>query len=205
MNGRRRVLRMVEEGRLTPEEALPLWLALGPKQAARPQGQTSRISRTVPRPKEDVHPPLGFRVLPWALGGAGVLFLGGAVWAGVLGGGGWLLSLLCLLPMGLLGLLALGLAWSAWRGVWVWVSIRRAEGAGPRHLSLGLPIPVGWLPLAWRLARPWMDEMWPLDGKTLRQMAQVLHQEPLWLTVDDEDGTQVRVWLGRWNAAPHLS
>ena len=60
---------------------------------------------------------------------------------------------------------------------------------------------MGWLPLAFRLARPWIGEALPLEGRNLRQMLQVLRQEPLWVTVDDEDGAQVQVWIGGLEAA----
>ena len=201
MNARRRLLRMVEEGRLTPEEALLLWRALTPQGATGPSAPTAPTLGKSPRPEEGARLPGGFRALPWALGGAGVLVLGGTFWAAMWGGAGWLLSLLCLLPVGLLGLLALGVAWTAWRGVWVRVEIRQPEEESGRPFRLALPLPVGWLPLAFRLARPWIGEALPLEGRNLRQMLQVLRQEPLWVTVDDEDGAQVQVWIGGLEAA----
>ena len=201
MNTRRRLLWMVEEGRLTPEEALRLWRALTPQEATSPSAQVVPTLRKSTRPKEQIRLLAGFRVLPWVVGGVGLFCFGGTFWAAMWGGAGWLLGLLCLLPVGLLGLLALGVVWAAWRGAWVRVEIRRPEDEAGQPFRLALPLPVGWLPLAFRLARPWIGEALPLEGRNLRQMLQVLRQEPLWLTVDDEDGTQVQVWIGGLEAA----
>jgi len=55
-------------------------------------------------------------------------------------GAGLLLTLLCLTPLGLLGLLALALAWAGWRGVWLMLEVRQPPGETPQRLRpLQLP------------------------------------------------------------------
>ncbi len=199
MRERRRLLRMVEEGRLSPEEALALWQALPPEKTSQAPAAdpTAETRPEASRPLlEQGFLPRWARILPWAMSGVGALCVGGALGAVFLGGAGWATTLLCWTPLGLLGPVALALAWTAWRGVWVMFELQNQPGEAPQRLRFTFPLPLGWIPWALRLARPWVGAHLPLEGKHMRHLIQVLRDEPLWLTVDDEDGTQVRVWLG---------
>ncbi len=195
-----RLLRLVAERRLSPEEALTLWPLLNPEEPAVPSALPQRTLKEAPHPQAQPVPPVWFRALPWGLGGLGLLALVGAGWWWALGPG-WLIGVLCVAPLTLLGLLALLLLGATWRGLWLVLHLRQPPGETPRFLWLALPVPVGWLPWAVDVARLWYKEALPLDGTNLRQALHVLRDDPLWLSVHDEDGTQVDIWLGGRHAS----
>ena len=193
MDARRRLLDMVAAGRLTAEEALTLWDALAPEGRAALEEVPARTPEALPRLQEHATPEKWFRVLSWVLSSVGLMLTVGAFWGLFWSGAGWALGLFCLAPLGLVGL---GLLWSSWRGVWLAVAVRPAPEEGPRALRFALPLPAGLLPWALRLARPWREANIPLESRTLGAMMRVLREEPLSLTVEDDDGTQVRLWIG---------
>ncbi len=135
----RRVLRLVEQGRLTPEEALALWRAFRAAAPTVPQVAPSSEGEEGRRAPAALRPFFPGRTFPWAWA---LVALGGLALAGA----GWLLGVLCLLPLALGGLLALALGWAAWRGVWLVLRLCQPAGEPSRRLRLALPLPLGWVP-----------------------------------------------------------
>lgn len=192
----RRILRLVAEGKVTPEEALRLLDALNPEAYPDPQGAPRRISGEEPRP-EMPEPPQGCaRALVWTIGGVGGLFLALTVLWGLSGPALWV-TLLCLTPLGLLGALLLALAWGMGRGVWLLLEVQQPPGERPSRIRLGLPLPLRWVPTVVGWLRWALPDDLPLDAEAVRALVETLDEEPVWLTVNDDDGTRVRLWLGR--------
>ena len=177
---RQQVLRMIADGKITPEEGSRLLAALsGGKppalaESAVPGEQSDNTPRTeqaAPQqqaytPEQEVvpHPPPIEEQMPdtrhwWQVPfwiGAALLVAGAFTLAGGLSGSAICLALLCGLPMLLIGILAVIVAWFARNGPWVHIRVKN-DRPGEHNVNISVPLDLG--VVAVRLA---------LDGPVVR-------------------------------------
>lgn len=144
-------------------------------------------------------PPLGMRRWLWH----------GALWSGtalIVGGGlliagvyawsipsGWQICGWSLLALGVLGIM---LSWWMQQAHWLSLRVREHDGRG---VSLALPLPLG--PLAWalRIASPFVPQLREtgVDELILSISEELRNGQPVIIEVnDEEDGEQVQVHIG---------
>ncbi len=217
---RQQVLRMIAEGKITPEEGSRLLTALSggappalaeaaastepaddtpnPEQAD-PQQQAYSPEQEVisPPPPIDAHMPdtrHWWQVPFWI--GAALLVAGAFTLAGALSSSAICLALLCGLPLLLVGILAVILAWFARSGPWVHIRVKHKR-PGEHNFNLSVPLDLG--VVAVRVAEPFLPQMrnTGVDDVILSMKDNVKTDQPLIIDVnDDEDGEHVQVIVG---------
>lgn len=211
---RKLVLRMIEAGRLTPEEGLRLIQALE-QSPADDDGPRTQLAVAPFRPRESEG---GTKVNPDPAVQRGVE-AARAVWLAVplaIGVlvvvlGGWI-TLLHLqpspfsiwfyglgLPLILLGVVLIMAASASQRARWVYLRVEQAPGERPRTLVLGFPAPLGLACWTLRTIGRFVPE---LDQAPLKEIFRALRQttssdSPLVVSVDERDhGKRVQAYFG---------
>jgi hypothetical protein len=219
---RQQVLRMVAEGKITPEEGSRLLAALSgnpsvmdmPSAApdpvpettetaqaeqSEPQQQTYTPEQEVisPPPPIDAHLPdtrHWWQVPFWI--GAALLIAGAFTLAGALSSGAICIVLLCGLPLLMIGILAVVVAWFARNGPWVHIRVKHKH-PGDRDINLSVPLDLGVMTV--RVAEPFVPQMkhTGVDDVIVSMKDNVQKDRPLIIDVnDDEDGEHVQVIVG---------
>ena len=201
----RKILDMVEQGTITPEEGLRLIHAMdNPKKAEKAQAEVE----VLPADDQDPAPQISdeerrrmnrlkrWWVLPFAIGL--LITTLGTIWmytAFNANGFGWGF-LLAWFPF-LLGIFVVAVSFQTSRSVWLHVRIKQKPGESPPRLAISLPVPVGltrWFLQAFggRIPglkdQPYQDYADILDGLS--------PEEPFYVHVNDEDGEEVEVFIG---------
>lgn len=192
------ILRMIEHGTISAEEGQMLLDALDA--GSEPESQLAHETRGARGTMAEESEPRLFGPSAWALGVWVYLLAGGVVLVGLAGmatallvGGasrpGWLA---CTLPLMILGVLVIALAWWSRRARWLHIRVRDHEN----RFRISLPLPLR--PAAWlaRLARPWVPHMQdiPIDEMILA-LAEIEDKDVLAVEVNDE-GEEVQVYFG---------
>jgi len=199
----KRILGMVESGVITPEEAMKLIKALeeGPPEPPEVILEPQAASGATPGDTlafEQIKARAGrfSRVPLWLGTGFTVL---AAYWLFVLvqdsNYGFWFAC--AWLPLAL-GILLVALSTGGGNARWVYVNIEQAEEEWPRHITFGIPIPLG--ALGWVL-RNFGHHMRGWHGMDVNEMLDLLStatkEEPLLVNLqDEEDGDRVQVYIG---------
>jgi hypothetical protein len=212
---RNKVLRMIEEGKITPEQGLTLMKALeqnpaeeeqeAPQEAAgeaageekhwkaEPSGmdvdpRISRIKSTVQRL---------WQIPLWI--GVGVLILSAFGMYGILQGPGMNFWFYCLTFPLLLGVLLMVAAVGSRKARWLFVDVQQKPGEKPERIFLGFPLPLKLT--AWFL-RTFGDKIDGLKETNVDEIVSIVEtgftgDEPLVVNVDEgEDGERVKVYIG---------
>ncbi len=211
---------MVAAGKITPEEGSRLLAALSggtppeldapvasteqtqeapQAEQAEPQQQAYTPEQEVisPPPPIDVNMPdtrHWWQVPFWI--GAALLVAGAFTLAGALSSGAICLVLLCGLPLLLIGILAVIVAWFARNGPWVHIRVKNNR-PGEHNINLSVPLDLG--VVAVRVAEPFVPQMKKtgVDDVILSMKDNVKKDQPLIIDVnDDEDGEHVQVIVG---------
>jgi len=208
---RKQILKMVEEGRIGVEEAMRLLTALE-QDAAGAEEEAGEAAPDMGSAAKRVDPPLRSdpaleevvrraRRLAWIplWFGVGMVVITAMLMYWVerhAGVGFWFYCLSLPLAFGVL-LIALAAGSASMR--WLFVEVRQKPGERPAHFMFGFPLPLRFL--RWVLssfghrlrgvrspeaARKWVE--WLDVG--------LVSDTPLIVSVDDEDGDQVRVYIG---------
>jgi hypothetical protein len=207
-----KILQMVEEGTITSTEAERLLEALQSRERVDrvdlPPADTA-VSETIVTPEgEIVYDPAEpdspdmdyfrhFWRLPFLVSFLLLLFSGAALWT-VLQFGGFLnLLLFCLAPFFGVALVATLLTlWSRWA---YWIHIRVREKRGKR-IAISMPVPLRLMGLILRFAGRHTGKGTPGNLASASALLESLQEtpkgEPLMIAVDDEDGDQVRIFIG---------
>ena len=217
---RQQVLRMIADGKITPEEGSRLLAALGggiPPELAAPAASTEQPRDAPQAAQADSHqqaytpeqevvsppPPFDTKMpdtrhwwqVPFWIGAA-LLVAGAFTLAGALSSGAICLVLLCGLPMLLIGILAVIVAWFARNGPWVHIRVKHNR-SGERDINLSVPLDLG--VVAVRVAEPFVPQMknTGVDDVIVSLKDNVKKDQPLIIDVnDDEDGEHVQVIVG---------
>ncbi len=212
---RKKILQMVEEGRISAEEAASLMSALSEdeeEEAAEAEvlesgagsgfeRDASSGSRRTEAPEFDEIKARArrFALIPlWA----GVLVTVLSAWAiyaiqQSAGTNFWFYCMILPLMLGVL-LIALGAGGRSSRWLYINVDRRDAEpGDGPRNITLGFPVPFGLV--AWFFDN-FGHHIRGVNRKTAEGIVQMMHatgesDEPLMVNVDDDDA-RVQVYFG---------
>lgn len=212
-NAERKILDMVEGGKISAEEGLRLMNAMkGAKETHSPVNEGDDHLETAPQMSGS--PASGHPMIPeaelarmnrlkrwWVLPfGVGLLVTSmGAVWMYLgyadngFGWGFWL----AWLPF-LLGIFLMVLSYQTSRSVWVHVRIRQKPGEKPERISISLPMPL-------RLAKWFLgtfgNHIPGLKDQPVGDFSEILEtltpEEPFYVHVNDEDdGEEVEVFIG---------
>lgn len=202
---RAKILRMIEEGKITPEEGLHLMQVLEkdpvdneeviePPSEAAPRVQLNNAPD--PGLNETVEKARSLWVIPLWIG-IFVTFFGGWVMYQNIHGSQISAWFYCLgFPIFLLGLLIMVLGIGSRTSRWVFVSVDQKPGDHPEHIRLGFPLPLGLAAWALRNFGPMIKE---LRNAPVDQVLEALKNsdEPLVVNVDEGDnGEKVQVYIG---------
>ena len=196
---RMRILKRVEAGEISAEEAVRLLGELGQRPVAevKPEvSETGPLAASAPtRPPLDA--PKGFShfwLYPlWA--GVGTLVIGAILLYAVYGaraGWGWAV---CGWPLFALGVLITVTAWWLRTARWAHVRVR-----GKENVTLSLPIPIKLTAWAVKIVRPFVPRLKDTGvDEVILGLGDALKEgnEPLYVDVnDDESGEHVQVYIG---------
>jgi hypothetical protein len=192
---RMKILRRVEAGELSAEEAVRLINALGPTPSSEPEPEV-----IVPESPEPSAPPLEvpkslaqFWVYP-LYAGVGVLILGAFMLYlvyGARGAWGWAL---CGWPVFALGVLVVVAAWWLRTARWVHVRVR-----GKENVTISIPLPLKLTAWAFKIAKPFVPQLRDTGvDEVIMGMADTLGKDgqPLYVDVNDDEGEHVQVYIG---------
>jgi hypothetical protein len=217
---RQQVLRMIADGKITPEEGSRLLAALSggmppelttPSAAPEPAQETPQAEQAEPQqqaytPEQEVispPPPIDAHIpdtrhwwqVPFWIGAA-LLIAGAFTLAGALSSGAICIVLLCGLPLLMIGILAVIVAWFARNGPWVHIRVKHNR-PGERDINLSVPLDLGVMTV--RVAEPFVPQMknTGVDDVIVSMKDNVQKDKPLIIDVnDDEDGEHVQVIVG---------
>lgn len=208
---RKQILKMVEEGRIGAEEAMLLLRALeqdsagveveageaapGTGSAANAAEQASRrdlaLEEVARRARRLTWIPL------WVGVGLTVISATLMYWAERRAGFGFWFYCLSL-PLAF-GVLVIALAAGSASARWLFVDVRQKPGERPERITFGFPLPLRFL--RWVLRRFGHRLPGVRSPETVRDWLELMDRglasdAPLIVHVDDEDGEQVRVYIG---------
>jgi hypothetical protein len=216
---RQQVLRMIAEGKITPEEGSRLLAALSGNSAVpdmpsavpdptpgAPQAEPAESQQQAYTPEQEVvspPPPIDARIpdtrhwwqVPFWIGAA-LLIAGAFTLAGALSSGAICIVMLCGLPLLMIGIVAIIIAWFARNGPWVHIRVKHKH-PGDRDINLSVPLDLGVMTV--RAAEPFVPQMknTGVDDVIVSMKNNVQKDKPLIIDVnDDEDGEHVQVTVG---------
>mgnify|MGYP007066208522 CR=1 FL=1 len=204
---KKQILKMVEDGKITAEEAMELIRAVELDEAEEesfayePEAEPTSTyeaddedrDETIERIKRYGNIPLWGGVILVVLSG---LWMFGAMQAS--GFGFWFY---CSWFPFLLGVLAVAAAAGSRKSRWVFVNIKQAPGEVPQRIVFGLPLPLRFAAWAMRTFGNWIPDM-DMDTATVADLIESLADAPtdeaaMIVDVhDDEDGEHVQIFIG---------
>jgi len=211
---RNQVLKMIADGKITPEQGLHLMQALdqqGPVEIPATASQSTPMEPSgspeqVNKPVMEIDPRLQrikstvrrlWQIPLWI--GIGIIVLSALGMYAILRGPGmnfWFYFLL--LPL-LLGVLVLAMAVGSRQARWLFVDVQQKSGERPKRIFLGFPLPLKFT--AWFL-RTFGAFIPQLRKTNVDEVIQVIEtgfagDEPLIVNMDEgEDGERVKVFIG---------
>jgi len=204
------ILKMVEDGRISADEAMKLMKALDESSVEMEIIEAAPASSSGPEAESDSKKPIApefdevarrarrlWQIPLWI----GVLItILSAYWMYVLVStanyGFWLYF--AWLPL-LLGIMMIALFASSRTSRWLYVNVEQAEGEGPRNITLGFPIPLG---LASWFLHNFGNNIEGLRQANIDEIVEIFskgisNKEPLIVNVDEgEHGERVQVYIG---------
>jgi hypothetical protein len=202
---RSKILKMIEEGKVTPEEGLHLMQVLdkdpveNEEAVETPDAPAPRVEvKSDPDPaiNETVKKARSLWVIPLWIGVVITVFGGWVMYQNIHGSqiSAWFY---CLgFPIFLLGVLSIMLGVSSKTSRWLFVSVKQRSGEFPRHIKLGFPLPLG---LTSWILRNFGHMIKELKNIPLDQVIDAVQRsdDPLVVNVDEgEDGEKVQVFIG---------
>jgi hypothetical protein len=206
---RKKILQMVEEGKISPTEAATLMRALDAD--ADPVEEEIEVIQTAagktfestdaPEFEEIKSRARRFALIPLWIGVFITVFSAWIIYSIQQNGstGFWFYCMVLPLMLGIL-LITLGAGGRSSRWLYVDVDRRNAkEGDGPRRITLGFPLPLGFI--AW-FFRTFGSNIQGMSGGRVEGIIQMMNatrdsNEPFIVNVNDsDDGEHVRVFIG---------
>ena len=199
----KKILKMVEDGRITPEEAMKLIKALEadtvePVDPVTDEaGEPGFVSGAGPEFEQVKKRAQRFTWIPLGLGIA--LTVLAAYWLFTLvQNSNYGLWFACAWFPLLLGVLLLALSTGGLNARWMYVDVQQGSGEWPGHITFGMPLPIGLLGWVLRHFGHYMHGWGSVDAdELLGLLATTTRDEPLVVNVEDEeDGDRVQVYIG---------
>jgi hypothetical protein len=206
---RKKILQMVEEGKISAEEAASLMAALvddGMDESAEEEVEVieGEAGSSYERPEAPEFEKIKararrFSLIPLWVGVFITVLSAWAIYA-IQQSAGTNFWFYCMIFPLMLGVLLLALGGGGRSSRWIYVDVNRKDakpGDGPRHITLGFPIPFG-------LTMWFMDNFGHnINGMNQKQVNSVVEMmkatkdsnEPLMVNVDDDDA-HVQVYIG---------
>ncbi|MBI5933000.1 MAG: hypothetical protein HY867_04780 [Chloroflexi bacterium] len=199
----RRILKMVEDGKISADEAMTLIRAL----EQNPDEAEVEVFEAAPSAGPAVEAPefeevkqraRKFAMIPLWIGVGITVLFAGLMFSAIQnqGFGFWFY---CLSFPFLFGVLLMALSAGGRYARWMFVDVRQKPGETPGRITFGFPVPLGIV--AWVL-RNFGHHIKGLDSPdAAREIASMMNKtissdSPLIVNVDDDDGTKVRVYIG---------
>jgi len=199
------ILKMLEEGRITAEEADQLLSALGPDQGVGIVGGDAVLSEAIlpePAGAGDEQPDFGrFRGLwriPFVIA-AGSLLLSGLGLAFMYQADERVATLgfLCIWSIFLLAFVATILLLLARRAPWLHLRVQEQDG---HRFAISLPLPLGLAHWILAIARNFVPKDQAMHLETADAFVTAMQEdpksEPIIINVDDDDGDKVELYIG---------
>jgi len=206
---RSKILKMIEEGKITPEEGLHLMQALGEdpledqvvgdESAETSEAHAPKVEvKTEPDPaiNQTVEKARSLWMIPLWIGVVITVFGSWVMYQNIHGAqiSAWFY---CLgFPIFTLGVLFILLGWSSKTSRWLFVSVKQKPGEFPKRIMLGFPLPLG---LTSWFFRNFGHMIKGLKNAPVDQVIDAMQRsnEPLVVNVDEgEDGEKVQVFIG---------
>jgi len=194
---RMKILKRVEAGEISAQEAVRLINELGQSPSSEPEPQViePEASDEPSAPPLDVPKGLKqFWVYPLYVG-VGIVILGAIllyVVYGAMGPWGWAL---CGWPLFALGVIVTAVAWWLRTARWIHVRVR-----GKENVTISVPLPLRLTAWVVKIARPFVPQLKDTGvDEIIMGMADTLSQDgqPIYVDVNDEDeGEHVQVYIG---------
>lgn len=204
---RRKILQMVEQGKISAEQAASLMRALAEDpdpseiEAVEPESVPGeeRTETSAPEFEEVKQRARRFAMIPLWVGVFVAVLSAWGIYS-IQQNAGMNFWLYCLLIPLLLGVLLIVLGAGGQSSRWLYVNVdRRYAADGPRNITLGFPLPLGWT--SWFL-RTFGHNISGLRNTNVDDIIQILDTtkksgEPFIVNVhDDDDGEHVQVYIG---------
>jgi hypothetical protein len=198
---RQQILKMVEEGKISPEEAMRLMKALDdaaadePDEIIAPLGEPSRPDPDLGRLADKAR---SLWLIPLWIG-IGVTVISGGLMSSAIQRSGYGFWFYCAWLPFLLGVLLLSIGAASRTARWLFINVHQKPGEKPQRIRFGFPLPLGLT--AWFL-RTFGDRIPDLKDTHADEMIAALEQttsssQPLMINVqDDDDGEHVQVYIG---------
>ena len=208
---RNHVLKMIEVGKITPEQGLHLMQALDQSPAEEPApvspaAQEPPSTGPTEKPALESDPRLEqlkstarslWQIPLWI----GIFIIVLTAWgmAAIMGGPGmnfWFFFLL--LPL-FLGVAITALAAASRRARWIYIDVQQHPGGYPHHIFLGLPLPLRFTAWVLRTFGRWIPDLQTTDVDEIIRLLESSFggSEPLVVHVDEGiSGERVRVYIG---------
>ena len=195
---KKEILKMVEEGKITAEEAIELLRAIEEAEAF-----STESSENYER-DEDLNlnaiadKVRGFWRIPLWIG-IGITTLGGLWMLGAMQSAGFGFWFYCAWIPFLLGVLIISLAAGSQRSHWLFIKVKQAPGEKPQNITFGFPLPLrfsGWVLRNFGQHIPGMENVIGVD-EILETLADTpIGDSALIVDVHDDDGEEVQVFIG---------
>lgn len=207
---REQILKMVEEGKISPEQGLNLMQVLDQD---KPEDETPHAAADTGSGQTraehsgmDVDPKIArvktiaqrlWQIPLWI--GIGVVILSAAGMYGLMQANNMNFWFYCLITPLLLGVLVIAAAVGSRKARWLFVDVHQKQGEKPQRIFLGFPLPLKLT--AWFL-RTFGHKIDGLKNTNADEVIQFIEagftgDEPLVVNVDEgEDGERVRVYIG---------
>ena len=212
---RQKILQMVEEGKISEEDAASLMRALDedaedagaemeviqPEPSSGWENDASGETRRTAAPEFDQIKMRArrFALIPLWVGVVVTVFSAWAIYAIQQNAGVNFWFYCMILPL-MLGVLLIALGSGGRSARWIYVDVDRRDakpGDGPRRITLGLPAPLGLLGWFFSTFGQNIEGMGEGKGRAIAHLmeAAMTSDEPLMVNVDDDD-THVQVYIG---------
>ena len=105
----------------------------------------------------------------------------------------------CALPIFFIGVFLIYFGWILQRARWIHLHIKQPKGESPQRILLAFPLPfqlIGFFLRSFKEKVPSNVSGLDIEELLLTIDQQLKKDEPLYVHVDDEDGTKVEIFIG---------
>ncbi len=191
---KKQILKMVEDGKLTAEQAIELLKAVELDDVE----DEEDLFEAEATPQSTYEPDENLENIPLWIG-IGFTVLGGLWMFWAMQASGFGFWFYCAWLPFLLGILVVATAAGSRSSRWIFVHIKQAPGERPQQITLGLPLPLRFSAWLMRTFEPWMPAN--VDAAAVIEILESMADSPTDEAAvivdvhDDEDGEHVQVFI----------